>query len=161
MVIPPVSVSIAPAGAQFPDEVGSPYAAQGLLDVAPFFGFVPEEKLSLGKFFFRRFGAEDRLERIRVIPSVPCLGAHRHRCRCEVLHLFKVEIQAFGEHGQFSHILLMAAWMAADEVRNDLLFQILLTVDAVKNALEIIKLIEGRFSHQSQHLVAGMLGCHL
>ena len=51
--------------------------------------------------------------------------------------------------------------MAGDEVRDELLVEMLLAVDAVEDALELVELLERRFAHQSEHTVAGVLRCHL
>lgn len=51
--------------------------------------------------------------------------------------------------------------MTGYEVGDDLLVQILFAVDAVKDALKVIELLERRFAHQLQDMVAGVLGSHL
>lgn len=73
---------------------------------------------------------------------MPCLGAHRHGCRSEVLHLFEMEVEFLGDHSQFRHILGSASGMRADEVGDELLAQSLGTVDAVEDGLEALKLLE-------------------
>ena len=51
--------------------------------------------------------------------------------------------------------------MGTDEIGNELLPQVLLTVDAVEEPLELLKLTEGRLAHEHEHAVAGMLRSHL
>ena len=55
----------------------------------------------------------------------------------------------------------MATRMRRYEVRNNLLVQVLLAIDAVEDALELFKLLERRLAHKHQHTVAGMLGGNL
>ena len=40
--------------------------------------------------------------------------------------------------------------MGRYEIRNELLAQVFLTVDAVKDTLELMKLLEGRLAHQME-----------
>ena len=101
------------------------------------------------------------LQCIGVIPCIPCLRGDRHGGRGEVLYLFEVEVQLFGNLRQLCHVLLRASRMAGDEVGDDLLVEVLLLVDTVEDALEVIEQLEGRLAHEPQHPVAGMLGSHL
>ena len=55
----------------------------------------------------------------------------------------------------------MASGVAADEVRDNLLTQVLLAVDAVEDALELMELAERRLAHEHEHAVTGMFGSHL
>jgi len=121
---------------------------------------VPEEILSLGFLLAWRLGAEDGFQRVGVVACVPRFCADGHWRRREVLHLFELESQFPCDVGQLRHILFVAAGVAGDEVRNNLLVEMLLAADAVEDALEVEELLERRFAHQSQHAVAGMFGCH-
>ena len=71
-----------------------------------------------------------------------------------------MESQLAGDVGQLGHILLTAPWMAADEVRDDLLVQVLFAADAVELSLKLVEQLERGFAHELQHTVAGVLGCH-
>ena len=51
--------------------------------------------------------------------------------------------------------------MAGNEVGDNLLSQPFLTADTVELSFEVIELLEGRFAHEVQHVVAGVLGSHL
>ena len=66
-----------------------------------------------------------------------------------------------GDDGQFGHVGLAAARVAGDEVGDDLLVEVFFAVDAVEEALECVELLERRLAHESQHMVGGMLWCHL
>ena len=149
------------AGIEPRNEVGAPDAAQALLDVAAFLGLVPEEVLALGELFAWRLGAEDGLQRVRVVARVPGLGGDGHRRGGEVLHLLQMEVEALGDDGKLGHILLATAGVGGDEVGDYLLAQVLLAVDAVELALEVVKLLERGLAHQLEHAVAGVLGRHL
>ena len=91
------------------DEVRSADASQFALDVAPLFGLIPEEELALGEFLALRLGAEDGLEGIGVEACVPGLCGIGHGCRGKVLYLFQMEVELFGDDGEFCHIFLVAA----------------------------------------------------
>src|SRR5574344_1119888 len=71
-----------------------------------------------------------------------------------------MKIQAFGLHGQFSHIFFFAAGVTTYEIRNKLLTHILFPVDAVEYFFELFKLFERMLSHDVKNFVAGVLGCH-
>ena len=60
-----------------------------------------------------------------------------------------MEVQLFGDDSQLRHILLLAAWVGGDEVGDDLLVQVLLAVDTVEDAFELIELLERGFAHES------------
>ena len=105
------------------DEVGSAYPAKFTLDGAALFRLVPEEEHALGKLLFLGLGAENRLEGVRIVTRIPGLGRNGHRSRCEILHLFQMEVQSLRDDGKFSHVFFMTARMRTDEVRNDLLVQ--------------------------------------
>ncbi len=143
------------------DEIWTPDATQALFDTAALLRLVPEEVLPLGKFLALAFSAEDGFERIGVIACIPCFGGIGHRRGCKVLYLLQMEVEMLGDDCQFSHILLTAAGVTADEVGNDLLAEVLFAVDAVKHPLELIELLERGLPHQIEHTVAGMLRGHL
>ena len=146
---------------QFFDELGFTNTAQTLFDAPTFLGLVPEEILALSQFLLLALGTLDGFEGIRVIARIPCLGGNGHGCRCKILNLFKLEIEMFGDDSQLSHVSLPATWMAGDEVGDDLLVEMLLTVDAVEDTLELVELLERWLAHQLQYMVAGMLGSYL
>ena len=76
-----------------------------------FFRLIPEEELSLGKFFPLCFSTEDRFQCVRVKSGIPSLSRYCHRSRGEVLYLFQVEVQAFGDNGKLRHIFFFASGM--------------------------------------------------
>ena len=61
-----------------------------------------------------------------------------------------------GDDSQLCHIGLRATWVAGDEIRDDLLVEMLLAIDAVEDALELVELLERGFAHEVQHAVAGV-----
>ena len=129
--------------------------------IVPVLFLIPEEILSLGKFLFLAMRTIHFLQRIGVVARIPCLGGHRHGRWGEVLHLFQVEVQFLGDLRQLCHVLLRAARVAGDEIGDDLLVEMLVLIDAVEDALEVVELLERRLAHQLQHPVAGMLWRHL
>ena len=110
--------------------------------------FIPEEILALGLLLLRCLGREDGFQRIGVEARVPHFGGHRHGSGREVLNLLQMESQLAGDVGQLGHVLLTAPWMAADEVRDDLLVEVLLTTNAVELSLELIELLERGLAHE-------------
>ena len=122
------------------DKVCTPYTPQTLFYAATFLGLIPEEILPLGQFVALRLSTLYWFQRIGIIASIPCLRRYRHRSGGEVLYLFQLEIELFGLDGQLSHIGLRTSRMTRYEVGNDLLVEMLLTINAVKDALEIIEL---------------------
>ena len=72
-----------------------------------------------------------------------------------------MEIQSFGDDRQLSHVGFLAAWMTADKIRYELLAHVLLAVDTVEDAFELLELLEGRLSHQIEHLVGSVFRRHL
>ena len=91
---------------------------------------------------------------------VPHLSAHRHGSGREILHLLQVEVQLLGDGSQFGHVGCRAARVRTDEIGDELLMEPLLGVDAVKDAFELVELLEGRLAHEHEHLVGGVLGSH-
>ena len=149
------------AAIEFGDEVGASDALETLLDASALLGLVPEEILALGKFVALALSAEDGLEGVGVVACVPGLCGDGHWGGGEVLHLLEVEVELLGDDGELGHILLLATGMAADEVGDDLLAQVLLAVDAVEDALELVELLERGLAHESQHAFAGMFRGYL
>ena len=43
--------------------------------------------------------------------------------------------------------------MAGDEVGDNLLVEVLLAIDAVEDVLELVKLLERWFAHETEHVV--------
>ena len=146
---------------EFFDEVRASDATETLFDMSTLFGLVPEEILSLGEFITLALGREDGFEGIGVEARIPRLSGDGHRGGGEVLHLFQMEIQLLGQHSEFSHIRFLTARVATDEVGDELLVQVLLTIDAVEDALELIELLERGLAHESQYAFAGVLRGHL
>ena len=122
---------------------------------------IPEEILSLSFLLAWRLCAEYGLQRVRIIACIPGLSADSHGCRREVLNLFKLKAEFTGDAGQLRHILLMTAGMAGDEVGDNLLVEVLLTADAVEDALKVVELLERGLTHQVKHTVAGVFRCNL
>ena len=146
---------------QFFDELGFSNTAQTLFDAPSFLRFVPEEILSLSQFFLLALGTLDRFEGIGVVARIPCLCGDCHGCGREVLNLFKLEVEMFGDDSQLGHIGLTASWMAGDEVGNNLLVEMLLAIDAVEDALEVVELLERGLAHQVKDALAGMFWRYL
>lgn len=134
--------------------------AEKAKDVLTFGRLVPEEELALGKLFLLGLGGEDGLEGVGVESRVPCLGRYRHGGGGEVLHLFELEVEIFGQCGEFCHVFGCAARMAANEVGDDLLTQVLAAVDVVEDALEVVEEFEGGFAHEFEHMVGGVFWCY-
>ena len=100
-------------------------------------------------------------EGIGIVARVPSFGGNGHGRRGKVLYLFEVEIELLGNHCQLGHIFFLAAWVAADEVRDNLLAQVLLAIDAVEDTLKLVELLKRGFAHEHEYAVAGMLGGYL
>src|SRR5574344_1074075 len=127
---------------EYRNEVSPADTAERLFDGAPCFGFIPEEKLALCQFLFLRVGAVHGFQCIGIVTGVPGLCTHGHGCGRKVLNLFQMEVQFTGDDCQLSHIRLMAAWMTADEIRDNLLVDAFFLTDTVEDALKLIKLLE-------------------
>ena len=91
---------------------------------------------------------------------MPSFGSNRHGSRGEVLYLFQMEIETFGDDRQFCHVFCRTSRMTTDEIRNDLLAKIQFLVDFVEYFLEIIELSERWLSHDVKYTITGMLGSH-
>ena len=96
-----------------------------------------------------------------MVACVPCFGGYCHGCGCEVLHLFEVEVERFGDDGEFCHIGCGTARMTADEVGYELLAQVMALACIVEDALEVVEESEGWFAHDGEDCIGSMLGCHL
>lgn len=92
---------------------------------------------------------------------VPRFGCHRHGGGGEVLHLFQLKVEVFCLYCQFCHVLGSTPWMTADEVGDDLLAQILASVNIVEDTLEVMEELEGGFAHEGQHTVRSVFRSHL
>ena len=123
--------------------------------------FIPEEILPLCQLLVLCMGCEYGFERIGVVASIEHLSRDGHGCGGEVLHLFQLVAHLTRQMGQLSHVALMTTRMAGDEIRDELLVETFLTIDAVEDALELTELLERGLTHQLEHTVGCMLGCHL
>ena len=103
----------------------------------------------------------DGFERIGGVACIEHFSRDGHGRRREVLHLFKFIAHLARQSGQLGHITLMTTRMAGDEVGDDLLVEVLLAIDAVEDALELVELLERRLAHESEHMVGSMFGRHL
>ena len=79
-------------------KIGSANAPQRLFYVAAFLWFVPEEVLSLCQLLLLGLSAVHRFEGVGMISAIPCLGAYSHGCWCEILYLFKLEVETFSDY---------------------------------------------------------------
>lgn len=131
------------------DQVGASDAAQLTLYALPLLGFIPEEELPLRQLLTWCLGREDLFKCVGVVTRIPRLGADGHRRGREVLHLLKVKVQVFGDDCELGHVLFLTARMTTYKVRYDLLFQSLLLIDAVEDALELIELLKRWLAHES------------
>ena len=146
---------------QLLDEVWTTNAAQALLDATTLLGFVPEEILALCQFVALCLGTLYGFQRIGVVASIPRLGRYRHGRGRKVLHLLQLEVELLGLDGQLSHISLRTTRMAGDEVGDYLLVEMLLAIDAVEDALEVVELLERGLAHQVKDALAGMFWRYL
>ena len=93
-------------------------------------------------------------------PCVPGLGGDGHGGGGEVLHLFELEVEVFGQRGEFCHVFGCAARVRTDEVGDDLLAQVLATVEFVEDALEVVEELEGGLAHEREHTVGSVFWRH-
>lgn len=89
-------------------EVGAVKPAQRVENGSLIVALIPEKVFALGKLFFLRVGAIGWFESVGVYAGVIDFGGNRHGCGGEVLHLFKMKVQVFGDDGKFCHSLLSA-----------------------------------------------------
>ena len=122
---------------------------------------VPEEVLTLSELLLLRLGGEDGLEGVGIETGVVHLGGSGHGGWGEVLHLFEFVPHLLGEVGELRHVLIAAPGMGGDEVRDELLAQAFLLIDAVEDALEVVEEAEGGFAHVLEHGIGGVLGGYL
>ena len=134
--------SVISMGTKLLDEIRATNTAQALLDATTLFGLVPEEILALCQLVALSLCTLYGFQRIRIVARVPRLCGYCHGRRREVLHLFQLEVQLLGLDSQLSHVSLRTAWMAGDEVGDNLLVEMLLAIDAVEDALEVVELLE-------------------
>ena len=71
-----------------------------------------------------------------------------------------MEVEVLGDGSKLGHVLGVAAWVGGDEIRDDLLVESLLAVDAVKDGLEAVEEVEGGLAHQVEDVGAGVLRSH-
>ena len=71
-----------------------------------------------------------------------------------------MKIQSFCLYREFRHVFLHATRMAAYEVGDNLLIELLLLINAVENALKLTELLERGFAHKIKDSVGGVLGCN-
>ena len=91
---------------------------------------------------------------------IPSFGGYGHRGRGEILHLFQMEVQLFGDDCQFRHIFFFTARMTGDEIRDQLLAQAKFPVDSVEYLFKFSELAESGFTHDTQYPVTGMFRCN-
>ena len=91
---------------------------------------------------------------------VPGLGGDGHGGGGEVLHLFELEVEVFGQCSEFCHVFSCTAWVRTDEVGDDLLTQVLTTVEFIKDALKVVEEFERGFAHEVEHTVGGVFWRH-
>ena len=63
---------------QLVNQIFSSYPSQFIDNISPFFGFVPEEELTLCQFLALGLGTEYGFQCIGVETSVPCFGSNGH-----------------------------------------------------------------------------------
>lgn len=142
------------------NQVCAAYPSKCSFDGSTLVGLIPEEELTLGKLLVGCPCAEHRLKCIRVKARIPRLCGHSHRGRREVLYLFQVEIEPFGNDGQLGHIGFLTSRMRTNEIGNNLLAQVFFPIDSVEDALKLLEQPERRFAHEHQHLVGCVFWSH-
>ena len=136
------------SGTQLVDELGFANTSQTLFDTPTFFRLIPEEVLALGQFLLLTLGTLDGFKGIGVVARIPRLSGYRHGGWGKVLNLFELEVKMLGDDSQLGHIGLRASWVAGNEIGDDLLVEMLLAIDTVKDALELVELLERGLTHQ-------------
>ena len=106
---------------QLVNQIFSSYPSQFIDNISPFFGFVPEEELTLCQFLALGLGTEYGFQCIGVETSVPCFGSNGHGGRSKVLYLFQMKVQTLDDDGKFRHVFFLAAGVAGDKVGDELL----------------------------------------
>ena len=146
---------------EFGNELGTSVAPKASLDVAPQFGTVEEEEPTLVGLVAGRGGHVDGLHRGGVDTGVVHLGRESHGRGGEVLYLLQPVAHLFHLHGQISHVIQTTTWMAAYEIGYQLVAQARLLANLIKTALGFLEQFERWLAHKRQHMVRGMLRCHL
>ena len=72
-----------------------------------------------------------------------------------------MEVEVLGNHRQLGHILFLTAWVAGDEVGDDLLAKSLLAINAIEDALELVELLERGLAHEVEYTITGVLRGYL
>lgn len=145
-------------GIESGDEVFATEFAKFADDALAFLGFVPKEEHVLSLLVLGAVSGEHAFERIRMVTAQPSLGADGHGCGGEVLHLFELEVETFGDCRQLCHIFGFATRVGGDEIRDELLAQSCLSVDAIEDGFELVEETERGLAHEVEHAVAGMFG---
>ena len=73
------------------------------------------------------------------------------------MNLFQLEIKLLGLDSQLSHIRFRTSRVTGNEVGDNLLIEVFLTIDAIEDALEVIELLERWLTHEVENTLAGML----
>ena len=102
-------------------------------------------KTTLCQFFFRAFSREDALHCVGMESRIVYFSGKSHRCRSEVLHLFKVEVKTLRFNCKFCRICLLASWMRRYEIWNQLLSQTISAVCVVEYPFELMEKSESWF----------------
>ena len=97
---------------------------------------IPEEIAILLFFLFGCSRDVDRFARVWIDTSVEHCGRQGHRRRREVLYLFRPIMHALGLLGQQNHIAVSTSRVRGDEIRDELLVQSRLFVDAQEEFTE-------------------------
>ena len=131
---------------------------QGLADFEIVFGFEELQQGALQAAVAEVFGDVDRLHRERVVARVVHAGGDVEGAGDEILHLVGAVVVALEEQGQVDHRVQVAAWMAGDVVRDEVLlfaggFRLL-----VERAGEFFEVVVARFFHLVQHAGVGVFG---
>ena len=117
---------------KFLDKVRTAHAFELGYETVTLGRVVPEKELALGLLVAVGTGGIDRLHGIGVDSRVEYLSAQGHGSGCKVLNLLQTEVELLCLYGEFSHIDLGTAGMAAYEIGYELLTQSVLLVYSVK-----------------------------
>ena len=119
----------------------------------------PEEIPLLTAFLLLRACHVDLFARIGILARVEHHRRERHRRGGQVLHLFEREMQP-AQHlaGQRLHVAFGAARVRRDEVGDQLVVEPVAAADRAEVVVEPLEKGEGRFAHQCEHPLLGVLG---